>query len=101
MSYSPLFQTLHDERDPVDDLGRGTHYRFVTRAGPQPTSSTDCVGPRELSRRSRRPPRGNLRACPPGGLSVVAAARFLWSTPSSARLLAGHVLGPEAFCRYS
>jgi len=29
MSYSPFFQTLHDETQPVGDLGRGTHYSVL------------------------------------------------------------------------
>ena len=29
MSYSPLFQTLHDETRPVGNLGRGTHYSVL------------------------------------------------------------------------
>lgn len=29
MAYSPFFQVLHDERSPVGDLGRGTHYSVV------------------------------------------------------------------------
>ena len=29
MSYSPFFQTLHDETQPVGHLGRGTHYSVL------------------------------------------------------------------------
>src|SRR4051812_6684669 len=29
MSYSPFFQTLHDETRPVGQLGRGTHYSIL------------------------------------------------------------------------
>lgn len=29
MSYSPFFQTLHDETRPVGDFGRGTHYSIL------------------------------------------------------------------------
>lgn len=29
MAYSPFFQVLHDERSPVGNLGRGTHYSVV------------------------------------------------------------------------
>lgn len=29
-SYSPLFQTLYDENDPVGTLGRGTHYSVLS-----------------------------------------------------------------------
>lgn len=29
MAYSPFFQVLHDERAPVGNLGRGTHYSIV------------------------------------------------------------------------
>lgn len=29
MAYSPFFQVLHDERAPVGNLGRGTHYSVV------------------------------------------------------------------------
>src|SRR5258708_7952549 len=29
MSYSPFFNTLHDETAPVGDLGRGTHYSVM------------------------------------------------------------------------
>lgn len=29
MAYSPFFQILHDERSPVGNLGRGTHYSVV------------------------------------------------------------------------
>lgn len=29
MAYSPFFQVLHDERLPVGNLGRGTHYSVV------------------------------------------------------------------------
>jgi hypothetical protein len=29
MSYSPFFQTLHDETQPVGHLGRGTHYSIL------------------------------------------------------------------------
>lgn len=29
MAYSPFFQVLHDERSPVGNLGRGTHYSVI------------------------------------------------------------------------
>ncbi len=29
MAYSPFFQVLHDEKEPVGHLGRGTHYSVV------------------------------------------------------------------------
>ncbi|MEJ8837740.1 hypothetical protein [Ramlibacter sp. AN1133] len=34
MAYSPFFQVLHDERAPVGNLGRGTHYSVVRTALP-------------------------------------------------------------------
>lgn len=36
--YSPLFHTLHDEREPIGSLGRGTHYsvlRCISRRVPE------------------------------------------------------------------
>ncbi|MDM0077465.1 hypothetical protein QTH90_23870 [Variovorax sp. J2P1-59] len=38
MAYSPFFQVLHDERAPVGNLGRGTHYTVVRTVLPVPES---------------------------------------------------------------
>jgi hypothetical protein len=54
MAYSPFFQVLHDERSPVGNLGRGTHYSVVRTVLPVIEESDPTAAEEQIFGDARR-----------------------------------------------